>query len=87
MLFFKLEMRKDMGWFVQVTLLFRIKAKEGVSSLKTKGEFLGCTGSSAAGEDFLAEYRRAVLLVLKKEGLLDDLQLEKCKEILERQYQ
>ena len=50
-------------------------------------EFFLCQGDSKANEKFLLEYQRCILLALKKEGILDQEQLEECVMRLEKQYQ
>ena len=46
-------------------------------------EFLNCTGEPKAENGFLLEYQKAVLLTLRKEGIIDQFQLEECIRRLE----
>ena len=49
-------------------------------------KFLNCTGTTKAEKAFLLEYQKAVLLTLRKEGIIDQFQLEECIKKLELQY-
>ena len=46
-------------------------------------EFLNCIGTPKAEKAFLQEYQKAVLLVLHKEGIIDQFQMEECVKKLE----
>lgn len=48
-------------------------------------EFLNCSDTPKAEKAFLLEYQKAVLLTLRKEGIIDQFQLEECIRNLELQ--
>lgn len=50
-----------------------------------KVKFLECTGNPKPDKHFVLAYQRAVLLALKREGMLDQIQLEECVKKLELQ--
>ncbi len=48
-------------------------------------KFLRCSGVPKADNGFLLEYKKAVLLTLQSEGVIDQFQLEKCLKMLKSQ--
>ena len=48
-------------------------------------EYQNCSGAQKAEKGFLREYRKAVLLTLQKEGIIDQFQLEECIRKMELQ--
>ncbi len=50
-----------------------------------KVEFLECTGNAKPDKPFVLAYQRAVLLALKRAGMLDQIQFEECVKKLELQ--
>ena len=54
--------------------------------MRKHAEFFAVEGDKKANRKFLLEYQRCILLALKKDGLLNREQLEKCILKLESQY-
>ena len=48
-------------------------------------EYQNCSSTPKAEKGFLREYKKAALLALQKEGIIDRFQFEECIRIMELQ--
>lgn len=69
----------------QVRRSLLIFSKEGGSGMVGKPELLHAQATDGIGQDFFLAYQRAVLLALRRQGVLNEIQCRNCVQKLEEQ--